>query len=54
VEGRHFYAFSTRVGDPIPVYERTFGTEEAADRWIEGDPAKRFVTVGMVPKKFFY
>lgn len=50
----HFYAFSTREGDPIPAYERTFGSEAAADRWIERDPTNRFVTKGMVPKQFWY
>lgn len=50
----HFYGFSTRPDDPIPVYERTFGNERAADRWIEHAPDSRFVTVGMVPTKFWY
>jgi hypothetical protein len=54
MEEQHFYAFSTRPGDPIPTYERTFGCEKAADRWVEEDPASRFVTVGMVPKEFWY
>lgn len=43
------YAYSCRPGDPIPVYERTFGYGPAAERWIEEDPANRFVMVGMVP-----
>jgi hypothetical protein len=54
VKGQHFYAFSTRPDDPVPVYDRTFGSEEAADRWVEASPGDRFVTVGMVPEKFWY
>ncbi len=53
-EVEHFYAFSTRPGDPIPVYERTFGNADAADRWLQASPANRFITVGEVPEKFWY
>lgn len=50
----HFYAFSTRPNTPWPVYERTFGCEDAADRWVEASPGDRFVTVGMLPEKYWY
>lgn len=50
----HHYAFSCRPDNPIPVYERTFGYGLAADRWIEEDPANRFVMIGMVPFDSYY
>lgn len=50
----HFYAFSTRPNNPVPFYERTFGREDAADRWVAEAPESRFVTVGMLPEKYWY
>jgi hypothetical protein len=54
VKVQHFYAFSTRPRNPWPIYERTFGSEAAADRWVEASPGDRFVTIGILPDKYWY
>jgi len=53
----NYYVFYTRPKDPIPVYERTCGTQDAADRRcgvLKGYGFAPFVMLNALPPEFYY
>ena len=53
----NYYVFYTRDDDPIPVYERTCGDEDAANRRcavLDGYGFTPFVMLNALPPEFYY
>jgi hypothetical protein len=53
----NFYVFFTTPNDPIPVYERTCGTRDAADArctTLEGYGHTPFIMLNSLPSRFYY
>lgn len=50
-----YYAFIKKDGVRLPFYDRTFGYEPAATKWVNEDPLNRFITIKEdMPDDYYY
>lgn len=57
VEYSHFYVYYYLEDSDIPIYDRTCGTETAAQAWVEthiGRGYDSFYTVDKIPERSWY